>query len=265
MLRSCAIALVLLSACIAPEGERPIPNGAPETPDLSGDGVSYWNAWYAIGEEPEIWLEPGNTLLYADKAVADLVNIRAAAGSVTVYHWQGTGWTWQDTLAAKQSAYIQTAGPTYIALFAAGEAALDVSWDTASVCFPPVEVVAAACADDKCTLTPKGKTSGQGNSAKYTVCIPSNPANNDQTCAPHLDGLYNKAATRAMKVCVDTHKVKCAKKTCKKDCRNSVKGDKKTIFLQPNDNNCKAGQDGCVLGNIGFDCTCHCPDDDVEL
>jgi len=130
---------------------------------------------------------------------------------------------------------------------------------------PPAEIlpVEVSCqagqAAAGCEPSPKGKTSDQGNTADYMVCIPSNPNNTDQTCDPYRTQLESKAGSKAWDTCVNTHKVVCTKTTCQDTCVNTATMvSSQGMYLISNSRDCKAGEDACQLGNTGWDCTCDC-------
>ena len=110
-----------------------------------------------------------------------------------------------------------------------------------------------------CTPNPKGKTSGQGNTSEYVVCIPSKPQNSDATCQPFQAALEDKAGNAALGICVGVHQVQCQKVSCSDTCVNTATmTDSQGMYLKKNAPECKAGEDGCELGNTGWDCTCDC-------
>ena len=75
---------------------------------------------------------------------------------------------------------------------------------------------------DCCEPRPPGKASGQGNTDAYIVCIPSNPANNDQTCAIYSQQLHDKAGLRALAICTGVHNVTCVDVDCDDVCVNTA-------------------------------------------
>src|SRR5690606_4425558 len=110
-----------------------------------------------------------------------------------------------------------------------------------------------------CEPSPPGAGSAQGNTTDYKVCIPSNPNNTDQTCAPYRTQLENKAGSKALDICVKTHKVVCTKTTCKDTCVNTATmTSSQGMHLVENAADCNAGEDACRLGNTAWDCACDC-------
>lgn len=110
-----------------------------------------------------------------------------------------------------------------------------------------------------CEPSPTNKSSGQGNTADYTVCIPSAPTNNDQTCARYREDLETRAGNDALRICVDTHQVACTKTSCQDTCVNTATMfSSQGMYLLKNPSECAANEDGCRLGNTGWDCTCDC-------
>ena len=129
-------------------------------------------------------------------------------------------------------------------------------------------------AGELCRTVPPGKTSGQGNSDATTVCIAPLPANwaaarKDAACEMAFGFLLRAIATfRAFRVCRDVHQVRCFREQCPTDCQLTAAPDRiPTVFHEPNVAKCRQPQfaqagftEACILGIVGFNCTCNCPD-----
>ncbi len=141
-----------------------------------------------------------------------------------------------------------------------------------------VQQIAGTREDKKeilCRAVPPGKSSNQGNTSDTVICIKPLPAGMPAAQANMLcDRAYGQllrgfAATRALAVCRDTHKVRCEKVNCKTDCNLTVTVTRdRGVQYDPADPDCP-GKDpiavlfgwtaSCSQSNIGFDCDCRCP------